>query len=597
MSTTQVCSTAGCTNPAMFRTRTKPTWCARHVAEFYEQAHAEMLEPFTRPTDFVLTRCKDCGFEGHNRFENVQHAARSQMPCCHACLLRLEAENKRKYYGQIECDVDKARTVAENAGYEYLGPLTSPSLYGDPHAVKCVRCENITAQQLDGDNQWLPCLCRKSGKTATVGTKKGTGENLLKNSDLDVKDWFDREKNGEELWNTAKKGSRKVVWWVCPEGHSFEERIDHVVKNYSRCPQCYIFAEQERARREAAFEAKYSSLTIAEVPELAEAWDEPELDPWTVPVLGDRRRYHFRCPEGHKRHDWPEMFLKRQCPACRSNETRKKNLAKAKADPFSTRLKPEIASQWHPTKNDGLSMATISPNSKREVWWLDPVCKHEFKDTVRDRDKYDRYRCPECDTILDSLAYHYPEIAEEWSDKNRLSPWQIRPTTALLPETPWWECPNDPAHSWRAMPSSRVNGSTCPQCQTVGKSAVEQRYAQAAKSLWGNAASGTRVKSNAFVRRASWSVDVLVGLPDGRTLGIEYDGSYWHKDKTELDTVKSHDLLRHGLVLCRIREHPLPVLGIDDPNYVELVAYAGSNDPERELEGLKQRLETSSSTR
>ena len=287
----------------MFRTRTKPTWCAEHVAKLYEQAHAEMLEPFTCPTDYVLTKCRDCGFEGHNRFENVEHAAKLQVPCCHACLLRLEAEDKR----------------------------------------------------------------RKSGKTATVGTKKGTGENLLKNSDLDVKDWFDRVKNGEDLWNTAKKGSRKVVWWVCSEGHSFEERIDHVIKNYSRYPQCYIFAEQERARREAAFEAKYSSLTIAEVPELAEAWAEPEIDPRTVPVLEDRRRYDFRCPKGRKRHDWPEMFLKRQCPVCRSNETGRKNLAKAKAGPFSTRWKLEIASQWHPTKSDGLSLATISPNSKREI--------------------------------------------------------------------------------------------------------------------------------------------------------------------------------------------------------------------------------------
>ncbi len=92
-----------------------------------------------------------------------------------------------------------------------------------PHAVRCVRRDNIAAQQIDGDNQWLPCLCRKSGKTEMVGTKKGTGENLLKNSDIDVKDWFDRGKNGEELWNTSKKGSRKVVWWVCSEGHSFQE--------------------------------------------------------------------------------------------------------------------------------------------------------------------------------------------------------------------------------------------------------------------------------------------------------------------------------------------------------------------------------------
>ena len=26
------------------------------------------------------------------------------------------------------------------------------------------------------------------------------------------------EKNPQELWHTAEKGSRKKVWWTCPEG-------------------------------------------------------------------------------------------------------------------------------------------------------------------------------------------------------------------------------------------------------------------------------------------------------------------------------------------------------------------------------------------
>jgi hypothetical protein len=35
-------------------------------------------------------------------------------------------------------------------------------------------------------------------------------------------------------------------------------------------------------------------------------------------------------------------------------------------------------------------------------------------------------------------------------------------------------------------------------------------------------------------------------LPQGRELALEYDGSYWHADKAELDIEKSHDLLRAG---------------------------------------------------
>lgn len=201
-------------------------------------------------------------------------------------------------------------------------------------------------------------------------------------------------------------------------------------------------------------------------------------------------------------------------------------LQEAKEDPTFSRLTPEISSQWHPTKNRKLQLATISPNSRRVVWWKDPICGHEFQATSRERDKYERWRCPLCHTILDSLAYHYPEIAEEWSPENSVSPWAIRPNSTLLTEVPSWRCRSNPDHMWQAMPSVRINGGQCPQCRNFGKSQIELEYVSAAKKRWGNASSGQRIRSDRFRNHASWAVDVLVGLPDGRRLIIEYDGSY-----------------------------------------------------------------------
>ncbi|MFV8403022.1 MULTISPECIES: zinc-ribbon domain-containing protein [Dermabacter] len=31
-----------------------------------------------------------------------------------------------------------------------------------------------------------------------------------------------------------------------------------------------------------------------------------------------------------------------------------------------------------PTKNGNLRLADVSPESRRMVWWRDPVCGHEF---------------------------------------------------------------------------------------------------------------------------------------------------------------------------------------------------------------------------
>ena len=69
-------------------------------------------------------------------------------------------------------------------------------------------------------------------------------------------------------------------------------------------------------------------------------------------------------------------------------------------------------------------------------------------------------------------------------------------------------------------------------------------------------------------------VDVVVDLPDGRTVAIGYDGAYWHADKAEIDTAKSVDLLAAGYLVARLREHPLPPLGVTDPGYVEFVVRA-----------------------
>jgi hypothetical protein len=100
-----------------------------------------------------------------------------------------------------------------------------------------------------------------------------------------------------------------------------------------------------------------------------------------------------------------------------------------------------------------------------------------------------------------------------------------------------------------------------------------------ARLRFGNAASGKRIRSTAFTRRGGWTVDVLVDLASGRQLAIEYDGAYWHADKTALDADKSRDLLAAGLTVVRLREAPLTTLGIDSPTYHEITVYSEAPDP------------------
>lgn len=236
---------------------------------------------------------------------------------------------------------------------------------------------------------------------------------LLKDSNLPVLDWWDHDTNDVTVWNTVTIKARREVSWRCPECDlQFSERILDMV-NRPRCPDC-------AARRKAEWDAEYAHLKatpIADVPELAEAWAD-QADPQLVTVSGHGMTLRrFRCREGHHPRITPLSFLRNGCPSCRGNKTRTERLEAVAADPTAHAMNREIASQWHYEKNGAVKLETISPGSRRNVWWKSWECGHEWQATPAQREKGQRLRCPECRTILDSLAYHFPErlLVRRWS--------------------------------------------------------------------------------------------------------------------------------------------------------------------------------------
>jgi hypothetical protein len=57
-------------------------------------------------------------------------------------------------------------------------------------------------------------------------------------------------------------------------------------------------------------------------------------------------------------------------------------------------LFPEIAKEWHPTKNDDLKPEQVAKTSNKKVWWL---CSkgHEWKTAVHARTGK-KTKCPHC---------------------------------------------------------------------------------------------------------------------------------------------------------------------------------------------------------
>ena len=128
-------------------------------------------------------------------------------------------------------------------------------------------------------------------------------------------------------------------------------------------------------------------------------------------------------------------------------------------------LNPEIAAEWHPTKNADLAPTKVSLKSSKRVWWLG-ACGHEWDVKVHDRVKYGT-GCPFCHGNLrvlpgvNDLATLKPRIAAEWHPlrNGHLAPSSVRANSM---KKVWWrgEC----GHEWLSTVAHRSNGRKCPIC-------------------------------------------------------------------------------------------------------------------------------------
>ena len=79
---------------------------------------------------------------------------------------------------------------------------------------------------------------------------------------------------------------------------------------------------------------------------------------------------------------------------------------------------PEIAKEWHPTKNGDLTPNDVTYGSKKKVWWQCPKYEHHFYDAVIHTRTLSRCGCPFCSgnrvSPENSLATKFPDIAREW---------------------------------------------------------------------------------------------------------------------------------------------------------------------------------------
>jgi uncharacterized Zn-finger protein len=201
-------------------------------------------------------------------------------------------------------------------------------------------------------------------------------------------------------------------------------------------------------------------------PELVKQWHpvkNGDLTPGKV-TPGSSRKVWWLCDKGH---EWQTYIAGRAiknngCPYCSGKRASKEyNLSV---------IKPEIAKQWHPVKNDDITPDKVTPLAGRKVWWK---CSkgHEWQTIIAGRvKKNSASACPYCSGKLPSKEYNLsvtkPEIAKQWHPvKNgEMTPGKVTPGSRLKV---WWRC--DKGHEWKTSIYGRTNSKGCPYCSGVRK--------------------------------------------------------------------------------------------------------------------------------
>ena len=202
---------------------------------------------------------------------------------------------------------------------------------------------------------------------------------------------WDYEKNSELGLDPLRigLGSHTKAWWKCSAGHSWFAMVSNRSGHNRACPYC---AHQLPIPGETDLATRF--------PDLAKEWHPTKNSCKPSEVMpGTHKKAWWICSEGH---EWEAEIKSRTtgigCPYCCG-----KKVLKGFND-LAT-VYPDLAAEWHPTKNGDLTPEDITDASGKKVWWL---CKngHDYEMAVCNRKRGSG--CPRCS---DALRTSFPEQA------------------------------------------------------------------------------------------------------------------------------------------------------------------------------------------
>ncbi len=463
------------------------------------------------------------------------------------------------------------------AGYNDL-QTKNPTVAAEWHPTLNDGLEPTGVTDGSGVDVWWLCPKGHSYKASVSDRKRGNGcpycagkRPIIGETDLASQcpwliDQWHPTKNGNSKPEDYTKGSNKKVWWICNRGHEWQAVI-HSRADGNNCPYC----------GNQLLLPGFNDLATTH-PDWAKQW-HPTKNGNVTPdmVFGSAgKKYWWICEKGHVWDSSPNNRTKVPgCPICSGHR-----YAKGYTD-LAT-VNPELAAEWHPTKNGALMPDMVHFGSEKTVWWQ---CTkgHEWKAAIANRQNGGT-SCPYCSGKKLSrgetdLATVNPSLAAEWhpTKNGDLKPSDFFPHSF---QKVWWKCKK--GHEWQARISDRSRLRGCPYCYAGTQASFNEKavYVCLTKTF-----PNLEIIPNYEGFRKEGIYDLDIFIPE-INLAIEYDGPRHNKPKREK---LKNDLCREkGIELLRIKEH---LRNIDESLFPEPFVWISDHASINELNPVVARLE------
>ncbi len=306
-------------------------------------------------------------------------------------------------------------------------------------------------------------------------------ESSLSSIASEISEQWHPTKNGKLRPEHVLPNSNKKVWWLLPyddpiTGKHFDFEWKASVSNRYKGRACPYLSGHK-------VWTGYNDLATLK-PDLSKEWNYKKngnLSPSMVTQWSNKKVWWllpYDDPETGKHFDfeWEESINSRVnnpgCPFLSGHRVW------AGYNDLAT-LRPNLVSEWHPTKNGDLRPCDVTVSSGQKVWWLLPyddpeTGKHfdfEWKAVIATR--ADGIGCPFLSrrrvwSGYNDLATLRPDLAEEWhpTKNGNLRPSDV---TVSSGKNVWWLLPYDDPETgkhfdfeWRTGIDNRYNGTGCP---------------------------------------------------------------------------------------------------------------------------------------